>query len=46
MYGELGYLQLLKKVIEEGEDRKTRNSTTRSIFGETLEFDITKNFLY
>lgn len=44
MYGELGYLQLLKKVIEEGEERKTRNSTTRSIFGETLEFDITNEF--
>jgi thymidylate synthase len=44
MYGELGYLQLLKKVIEEGEDRKTRNSSTRSLFGETLEFDITNDF--
>lgn len=44
MYGELGYLQLLKKVIEEGEYRKTRNSITRSIFGETLEFDITNEF--
>lgn len=44
MTGEQGYLNLLKNVLDNGERRETRNSVTYSIFGETLEFDISERF--
>jgi thymidylate synthase len=34
------YLSLIKKIIDIGETRQTRNSITKSIFSEKLEFDI------
>jgi thymidylate synthase len=40
---ESQYLDLIKKILLEGELRLTRNSTTKSIFGEKLEFDISKS---
>ena len=40
---EQQYLSLIKKIIESGETRQTRNSVTKSIFGEKLEFDISKS---
>src|SRR6056300_60742 len=42
--GEEGYLRLLSTIIEHGDERDTRNSVTKSIFGERLEFDIQKQF--
>jgi dihydrofolate reductase / thymidylate synthase len=41
---EIQYLNLLKKVIEEGDKRQTRNSITYSIFGEKLSFNLKKGF--
>ena len=40
---ELQYLTLIKKIIDTGEERQTRNSITKSIFGEKLEFDISSS---
>jgi thymidylate synthase len=40
---EQQYLDLIKKIINEGETRQTRNSVTKSIFGEKIEFDISKS---
>ncbi len=40
---EQKYLDLIKKIINEGEIRETRNSITKSIFGEKLEFDISNS---
>jgi thymidylate synthase len=37
---EQKYLDLINKIINTGETRTTRNSITKSIFGEKLEFDI------
>ena len=37
---EQKYLDLINKIINTGETRATRNSITKSIFGEKLEFDI------
>jgi thymidylate synthase len=37
---EQKYLDLINKIINTGETRSTRNSITKSIFGERLEFDI------
>jgi thymidylate synthase len=37
---EQNYLDLINKIINTGETRSTRNSITKSIFGEKLEFDI------
>jgi len=37
---EKKYLDLIKKVLEEGELRNTRNSVTKSLFSEKLDFDI------
>ena len=40
---EVQYIELIKKIINSGELRQTRNSVTKSIFGEKLEFDISKS---
>ena len=40
---EQNYLNLIKKILETGETRNTRNSITKSIFGEKLEFDISNS---
>jgi thymidylate synthase len=40
---EINYLKLIQKIIENGDIRQTRNSITKSIFGEKLEFDISKS---
>jgi thymidylate synthase len=37
------YLNLIKKILETGEIRETRNSSTLSIFSEKLEFDISNS---
>lgn len=41
---EEGYLNLIRKIVKEGEYRKGRNGGTLSVFGERLEFDLTKGF--
>ena len=43
MTDETLYISLVKKIIDLGELRSTRNSVTKSIFGEKLEFDISKS---
>jgi thymidylate synthase len=43
MYGERGYLSLIKKVINTGERRLGRNGYTRSLFGEQLRFSLTNS---
>ena len=40
---EEAYLNLINKIILTGEERATRNSITKSIFGEKLEFDISES---
>ena len=40
---EEAYLFLIKKIILNGDERATRNSITKSIFGEKLEFDISES---
>lgn len=40
IYGERGYLNLLQRVLENGEVRQGRNGETRSIFGENIRFDL------
>ena len=40
---EKQYLLLIKKIIDSGEIRHTRNSITKSIFGEKLEFNISES---
>jgi thymidylate synthase len=42
-HDEEQYLNLIKKIIESGEIRETRNSITKSIFSERLEFDISNS---
>lgn len=41
---EEGYLQLMKNILESGEERIGRNGKTKSIFGNRLEFDLRKGF--
>lgn len=41
---EEGYLTLLKKILDKGDLRQTRNAETKSLFGETLKFDLSKGF--
>ena len=43
MTDETCYISLIKKILKLGEDRLTRNSITKSIFGEKLEFDISNS---
>jgi thymidylate synthase len=40
---EQKYLDLIKKILEEGEIRNTRNSVTKSLFSEKLDFDISES---
>ena len=42
--GEFAYLSLLRKIVETGTRRQTRNAETLSIFGEKLEFDLREGF--
>ena len=42
--GEHQYLNLLRKILSEGNLRKTRNAETLSVFGEQLVFDLDKGF--
>lgn len=41
---EEGYLQLMRRILHEGEDRHGRNGGTRSVFGERLEFNLKDGF--
>ncbi len=41
---EQQYLELLRKLLEEGEERQTRNSVTRSLFSAQLRFDLAEGF--
>ena len=44
-HGEYQYLNLLRKILREGNKRKTRNAMTFSIFGpKMLEFDLSNGF--
>lgn len=38
------YLDLLKKVMDEGDDRETRNGKTRALFGMQMRFDMSGGF--
>ena len=40
---EVSYLNLINKILEKGELRETRNATTKSLFGEKLEFNISNS---
>ena len=40
--GEEAYIDLVRKVINNGEKRETRNSITYSLFGESLEYTLTQ----
>lgn len=40
---ERDYAKLVKQVLATGEERKTRNSVTKSLFGLTLKVDVSKN---
>lgn len=42
--GEKQYLSLLKDILENGEERDGRNGKTLSLFGQRLEFDLSKGF--
>jgi dihydrofolate reductase/thymidylate synthase len=41
---ELNYLKLLENILDNGVERQTRNSVTKSLFGEKLEFDLKDKF--
>jgi dihydrofolate reductase/thymidylate synthase len=41
---EYSYLNLLEKVIRHGNSRQTRNAETISLFGESVEFDLSYGF--
>lgn len=38
------YLELIDKILKNGDKRDTRNAKTLSLFGEQLKFDISKSF--
>ena len=39
---EKTYLNVLREILEHGDKRQTRNSVTRSLFGQRMEFNISK----
>jgi dihydrofolate reductase/thymidylate synthase len=41
---EANYLKKLKQILTQGDERQTRNSITKSIFGERLVFDLKDKF--
>lgn len=41
---EYQYLNLLNKIMKYGDRRQTRNAITYSLFGEKMEFDLSKSF--
>ena len=41
---EKEYLDLIKHVMEHGEERETRNATTISSFGHQIKFDLSESF--
>lgn len=41
---ELGYIDLLKKILKKGTRREERNGTTLRIVGESLKFDVSEVF--
>ena len=41
---EVNYLELLKNILDNGNERKTRNAVTKSLFGERLVFDLKDKF--
>jgi dihydrofolate reductase/thymidylate synthase len=41
---ELSYLNMLDNILKYGHMRQTRNAITYSLFGKTLEFDLSKSF--
>jgi thymidylate synthase len=41
---EQQYLDLLRKLLDDGEERQTRNSVTRSLFSAQLKFDLAEGF--
>jgi thymidylate synthase len=41
---ETAYLQLLQKILVDGEERTGRNGLTKSVFGEKLEFNVCHGF--
>ena len=44
VYYEYNYIDLLRKIMNEGLEKESRNSKTLSLFGEKLEFDLEKEF--
>jgi thymidylate synthase len=44
VYDEYKYLGLLKDVYDNGCIRKGRNGNTKSLFGKTIEFDLTRGY--
>lgn len=42
--GESQYLKLLNKILKKGHIRQTRNAITKSVFGKSLTFDLSKGF--
>ncbi|MEX0869892.1 MAG: thymidylate synthase [Candidatus Spechtbacterales bacterium] len=40
IHREYQYLDLLVKILREGDDRQTRNGMTRALFAEKMEFDV------
>ena len=43
---ETKYIQLIRKILDNGETRVGRNGTTKSIFGETLNIDMSDGRLF
>ena len=41
--GESGYINLLKKLLTEGDERETRNAKVLSLFGSQVTFDLSLN---
>ncbi len=41
---EIGYLELLRNILDRGDLRQTRNGLTKSLFGQQLKFDLKNGF--